>query len=214
MNTRYFKVLDAKNRSCNGGSPDLVWSLPVQNADGSWTPGEWMPEVKGDLKLCSNGYHLTDAEHLPDWLNASIYEAEPSNELIKGDNKIVCRSVRLLRKMHWDDRVARLFACDCAERALPIYEKNYPDDKRPRHAIEVARLYADGKASDGELAAARATAWHAAWNAAWEAAWAAAQDAAQDAAGAAARGAAQGAARDKEHKWQVNRLMQCLEGKV
>ena len=197
----------------------MEWSLPVQNADGSWTPGAWMPEVQGDLELCANGYHLTDTDHLLDWLNASVYEAEPSKEMLEGNDKIVCRSVRLLRKMHWDDRVARLFACDCAERVLPIYEKDYPKDKRPRQAIEVARRYAEGKASDSELAAARAAAWDeawtaawdaartAAWDAAWDAAWAAARDAAGDAAWAAAWDAAGDAAGDKEHKWQVKRLM-------
>ena len=193
---RYFKVLDADNHSCNGGSTDLIWSLPVENPDGTWTPGEWMPEVQGDLTLCANGYHVTDIDHLLDWLNATIYEAEPSKEMLKGDDKVVCRSVRLLRKLHWDDRIARLFACDCAEHVLSIYEKNYPDDKRPRHAIEVARLFADGKANDSELAAA----WDAARAAASDAAWAAAWDAARDAARAA------------EHKWQAKRLMQYLEG--
>lgn len=193
----YYKVLDANNRSCNGGSPDLVWSLPTQNEDGTWTPGEWMPEVQGDLELCANGYHLTNAEYLLDWLNATIYEAEPSEELIEGDDKIVCRSVRLLKKLHWDDRVARLFACDCAERVLPIYERDYPDDKRPRHAVETARLFADGKASDSELDAAR--------DAAWDAAGAAARDAAGGAAWAAAWAA--------ERKWQTVRLMKYLEWK-
>ena len=31
------------------------------------------------------------------------------------------------------------FACDCAERVLTHFEKYYPDDKRPRWAIEAAR---------------------------------------------------------------------------
>lgn len=172
-----------------------------------------MPEVQGDLELCENGYHLTDTDHLLDWLNATIYEAEPSEELIEGDDKIVCRSVRLLRKMHWDDRIARLFACDCVERVLPIYEKEYPDDKRPRHVIEVARLFAEGKTSDRELAAARDAAWAAAWGAAWGAARAAARVAAWVAARDAARAAAWGAAWDKERKWQTVRLMKWLEGK-
>ena len=233
---RYFKVLSKDNRSCNGGSPDLVWSLPVPNPDGSWTPGEWMPEVTGDLELCANGYHLTDTAHLLGWLNATIYEAEPSAEMIEGDDKIVCRSVRLLKQLHWDDRIARLFACDCAERVISIYERDYPDDKRPRHAIEVARLFAAGKVSDSELAAARdaardaaraaaraaawaaaldsarAAAWAAARDAAWDAAWAAAWDAALDSAWAAARGAALDSAWDAEHKWQAKRLMQYLKG--
>jgi hypothetical protein len=57
------------------------------------------------------------------------------------------------------DKLARLFACDCAERVLPLFEKEYPDNQGPRQAIEVARLFAEGKATAQELAAARDAAW-------------------------------------------------------
>jgi len=59
------------------------------------------------------------------------------------------------------DRLARLFACDCAEKVLPIYEKQYPKDIRPRQAIEVARKFANGEATQDALAAARDAAWDA-----------------------------------------------------
>ena len=51
---------------------------------------------------------------------------------------------------NWDEATARLFACDCAERVLHIYEKAYPWDKRIRKAIEAARNYAEtlAKATD------------------------------------------------------------------
>jgi len=78
------------------------------------------------------------------------------------------------------DKAIRLFACDCAERVLPIFEKEHPKDKRPRKAIEVSRSYANGEATQEQRAAARAAAW--------------AAGAAGDAAGAA------------ERKWQTERL--------
>ena len=81
-----------------------------------------------------------------------------------------------------DEKFARLFACDCAEHVLYLFEAKYPNDDRPRKAIEVARRFADGGATTEELAAARAAAWEAAW----------------DAARAAARGA--------EQEWQAERL--------
>ena len=56
------------------------------------------------------------------------------------------------------DRVARLFACDCAEIVLPIFERACPQDQRPRQAIKVARRFAMGEATSEELAAAGAAA--------------------------------------------------------
>src|SRR3990167_3874574 len=81
------------------------------------------------------------------------------------------------------DREIRLFACDCAEMVLPLYEVKYPDDKRPRLAIEISRKFAYEQATLEELAAAAGAA-------AWAAAWAATRAAAWAAAGAAARAAA------------------------
>ena len=54
-----------------------------------------------------------------------------------------------------------LLGCLYAERVLPIWEKYYPEDKRPHIAIETARKYTRGEATLTEL----------------EAAWAAADDA-------------------------------------
>ena len=45
---------------------------------------------------------------------------------------------------------------------LPIFEKRYPDDKRPRKAIETAEAWVDGKASLKEVAEARSAARNAA----------------------------------------------------
>lgn len=79
------------------------------------------------------------------------------------------------------EKEVRLFAADCAEQVLHIYEARYPSDNRPRLAIEAARAFANGEITEGQLAAAWATAWAAAraaarataGAAAWDAAWAA-----------------------------------------
>jgi len=82
------------------------------------------------------------------------------------------------------------------EIARPIYEKHYPEDRRPHDAVAVKRLWIEGEATDDELAAARAAAWNAAWNAARAAARAAAWNVARAAARAAARNVARAAAWD------------------
>jgi hypothetical protein len=84
------------------------------------------------------------------------------------------------------------YAIHAAEMVLPIYEKKYPDDMRPRQAIDAAKsgtpAWAAGEAAWAAEAAraAGAAAWAAAW-AAGAAAWAA------EAAGAAAWAAARAA---------------------
>lgn len=95
----FYKVLDDQGRSCRGG--DCVWSLPTKRDDGTWEPGEWMPAIEGELVPCDNGYHLTETiEQVLIWLGPTIYEAEPQSgtEFCREEDKLVVRSVRLLRK--------------------------------------------------------------------------------------------------------------------
>jgi hypothetical protein len=67
-----------------------------------------------------------------------------------------------LRAVDGHDREIRLLACDFAEHVLPIYEREYPNDRRVRTCIAVARRYATGDATH-EAWAARDAAWAAAW---------------------------------------------------
>lgn len=109
-----------------------------------------------------------------------------------------------------DRRICRLFAADCAEKVLHIFEAERPDDDRPRRAIEVAR---DPSATDSERCDAGDAAWDAgaavgatARDAARAAARAASDEAAEDVAWAAAWAAAVEAAREA----QADRLRQYL----
>jgi hypothetical protein len=42
------------------------------------------------------------------------------------------------------------WAADCAEHVLPLFTAKYPEDNRPRRAIETARAWSRGEASVGE----------------------------------------------------------------
>ena len=59
-------------------------------------------------------------------------------------------------KGHEED--LRLFACRCARLVLPIFEEKYPEDDRPRKAIEAAEAFALGQIDKAELAKAAADA--------------------------------------------------------
>lgn len=84
------------------------------------------------------------------------------------------------------DRELRLFACWCCRHQV----WHLLADERSRHAVEIAELYAEGKATLDELAAAA----DAARDAAWTRAGAVEETAARAAEGAALRDAADAAA--------------------
>ena len=126
-------------------------------------------------------------------------------------------------------RIVRTFAIDCAERALPAYEAEYPGDLRVRAAIEVSRRYLRGEATIDEVRAAAEAAYvaaakaeagaaaraadageAAAYVAAANATYAAAANATY-AAAAAARAAWSDTYADAERAWQRDHLIQLLE---
>ncbi len=182
----YYKVLAADGSACHGGKGR--WHLPKGNR-----PGKWMPVVKG-IEPCDRGYHLVTIEHLPEWIGSTLWVAEGRGEHVEYKGKHVFSQARLIRKIDaWNERIARIYACDCAERVLPLFERRFPSNKAPRIAIETARRFADGKATSDELAAARAAA-----------------RSARDAAGDAAGDAAWDAAWDAELDWQSKHLAELL----
>ena len=93
-----------------------------------------------------------------------------------------------------DRRVVAAWAADCAERVLPLFEAEAPDDDRPRVAIARARAFARGELDAAGEIRRRLVANRAAHSvtspAAKAAAWAAGQAAAVAHMGAHALGAA------------------------
>ncbi|KKK67882.1 hypothetical protein LCGC14_2949620 [marine sediment metagenome] len=147
-------------------------------AEPAWKVGE-RRTYEGKIVLCSSGYHSSQT-----WYNALQYAPGPIacivdiSKPVERDTDKQVSATRTLVDYRDATRELRLFGADCAERVLYLFEKQRPNDDRPRKAIEVARRFANGEATDQERAAA------------WDAAW----DAAGNAAGAAAR------------RWQRRRL--------
>jgi len=227
--TVYYKVLDEDRASFYGGR-------------GWWFPRKWMPTITNPIP-CKRGYHLCRRNGLVHWLGPTIWEAKPGDIIISDRQygpKVVTEKASLVRKLKMrNERTARLFAADCAEHVLPLFEAVYPDDMRIREAIGVARAFADGvidvealdaardaaraaaRAAASGAAAARTVARYAARDAASGVAWSAARtvakytarDAARYAALEAARGA-EAVTRGSERTWQTERLFDYLEGRL
>ena len=131
-------------------------------------------------ELCESGWKKLLAD-----LGKTEADNEPLSLKMVLEINGVHDAIWALRCIEGMDGLIRELACRFAESVLPNYEEKYPGDMRPRNAIEVARRYAQGKATPEEIRAARDAAWAAAWAAARYAAWAA-DSAAASAAGSAA----------------------------
>ena len=199
-----YKVTDANGYSMHGGT-------------GKWVPGRWRT-VNGPLVPCYRGLHLCRPDDLVRWLGPVIWEAEYEGEVIEAKDKVIARKARITGRVGaWNERTARLFACWCAEQALPYAA---PQDRDTlAETIRVVRAYAEGQATDAAWSAARSAAWaaesaaqSAAWSAAESAAWSAARSAAWAAQSAAwaAESAARSAARSAAWSAQTDHLLDLL----
>ncbi len=157
--------------------------------------GKWTRRVKGDLEMCSNGYHLvTEAQIVGAYMQDELWEVEYDGDRVDDDDKICVRRAKLIRRIDTiNERALRLFAADCAEHTLHIFERLCPNDDRPRKALKAARLFAEGKIDADVAYAARAAAWVAARSnseslAAWD------------------------IERPAERKWQLARFREYMEG--
>ena len=171
-------------------------NLKSKHGKVKWELGKWNKLDNGEpLQLCQNGFHASQRpiDSLNYIFGTRWFECEARGEILKDIDKFCATEMRLVREI--PTKVIRQFAIDCAWRVLHIFEEKYPDDKRPRKALEAAQVYLNNptKVNKDKLAAARA-----AW-AAGDAAWAA---------GAAARAA--WAAGDAEIKWQNKHLINLI----
>ena len=180
--------------------------IPFHGGTGQWPePGEWR-EVEGELIPCENGLHVCTIPQALGWLGPHIWAVEVDGEQIDDGNKLVVRRARLVAEYTaWNERTARLFAVDCAERVAPLFRARLPDDSRIDDTLATVRRHTLGQATDEELSAAESAAWSAERSAA---------RAARAAAESAAWSAAESAAESAEREWQAERLRQYLDGQV
>jgi hypothetical protein len=127
-------------------------------------PGKWLPAVAAP-KPCARGYHVVDIAHLPaHWgIPGVLYEVEVRGKTVEDGDKTACAQIRLVRRVgELTPGIAATFAADCAERVLGLFEAKFPDDDRPRKAIEAARACIADPTPENR-AAARAATEDAAW---------------------------------------------------
>ena len=123
--------------------------------------------VKGPPVLCQHGLHaskrIIDAlQYAPS--DTKYVEFVELGGVVKMDTDKAVATKRTIIWMVDVERILHEFACWCAEGALKAERKaGREPDPRSWEAIKVKRRWLEGKATDKELAAARAAARAAAW---------------------------------------------------
>ena len=110
---------------------ELVWSL-----------NKWK-KFTGDLAMCETGFHCSIEPYdaftfvQGEWLA----KVEVRGKSLKEKNKEVWSEMRIVKTYKWTKEDSVRLAIYVAEQVLSIFEKKYPEDKRPREAIEAAKKW-------------------------------------------------------------------------
>jgi hypothetical protein len=95
--TKYYKVIGADNKSCNGGDFDWTGYLPKNGK-----PGEWTPKIE-NIVACERGYHVTEYWNMWYKDGRRVFECEADgvvmNDAVGVVDKVVCQRVRLIEEM-------------------------------------------------------------------------------------------------------------------
>ena len=145
---------------------------------GPWTVGEWRTH-HGALAMCAYGFHASvRAIDAMRYVCCEILAlVEVGGKHLEQDDKQVWKKMRVVRAFKWEKPDSVALAIYAAELVIGNYEKEYPDDKRPRLAIEAAKAWLNDPTEENRVTTTITTiAWSAARSAesaAWSA-WSAA----------------------------------------
>jgi hypothetical protein len=127
------------------GEPEFIWKI-----------GKWYKEI--NLSICIRGFHcsktILDAMSYVSGEVLAIVETKGKH--ISQSDKECWQSMRIVKAYKWTKKDSVALAIYSAELVLKNYEKVYPDDNRPRKAIEAAK-----KVLKKDTAKNRSAAWSA-----------------------------------------------------
>ena len=120
------------------------------------------------LGACGDAIEIYEKRQEKDPIKAIELLIDGCEELVGVSNRVRMGWASWFMTRLLSDKDKTRYAIFAAEQVLGIFEKAYPDDKRPLEAIEAAKKYLNGNISAADAAYA-AYAAHAAGNAAYAA---------------------------------------------
>jgi len=154
--------------------------MKSENGDCRWKKNEWK-HYDGELSMCNSGFHCSKKiKDAFSYIQGEVLvKVQVKGKSVVQNDKEVWSDMRVVKAWKWEKKDSIALAIFSAELCLSNFETEYPEDKRPRLAIEAAKKYLDNPTEENRSAAwsAAEAARSAAWSA-WSAAWSAARSAA------------------------------------
>ena len=180
----------------------LRTGLKSESGEETWEIGKWKKFTR-ELEMCKAGFHACEEPyHAFSYVQGEVLAlVECRGEHLADINKECWREMRVLKTWKWTKKDSLKLAIYSAELVLGNFEKEYPNDLRPRQAIEAAKkvLFRDTEKNRSAARSAAESAAESATESAAESAWSA-RSAAESATESAesARSAARSAAESAE----------------
>ena len=125
-------------------SGDCIWKIGEQKV------------FKDELVMCERGFHCSrDVWQAFSYVQGEILaRVEISGRHEVQADKEVWEKMKVVKAYKWQKKDSVELAIYAAELVIDIYEKQYPDDDRPRKAIEAAKTYLKSPTDKNRQAAA------------------------------------------------------------
>ena len=126
----------------------LRTGLESESGNEKWTLNKWK-QINGALEMCKRGFHCSGTPYQAfSYIQGEVLAiVEPRGKSIIQDDKECWESMRIVKAYKWTKKDSMTFAIYAAELVIKNFEKEYPNDKRPREAIKAAKkvLFHDTK---------------------------------------------------------------------
>lgn len=120
----------------------LRTGLKSDNGDLKWEIGKWM-KIGRKLNICHHGLHCSkQINQALSYVKGEILaKVEVRGKSIIEDDKECYSEMRIVKAWDWTRKDSVSLAVYAAKLVIKIYEKKYPNDDRPRKAIEAAEYW-------------------------------------------------------------------------
>ncbi len=130
--------------------------IKSESGDCTWRIGEWKSEE--EVILCETGFHCSQRMYQAfSYVQGEILAQVEVDGVSKiGDDKEAWENMRLTKCWQWRKEDSVALSIFAAELVIANYETLYPDDDRPRKAIEAARKWLEAPTEENRSAAGSA----------------------------------------------------------